>query len=266
LDNYDRNGTIQYINHSYNILSDIYLKYPPKIGIGEFTRAIYRIAKRIFDARNLLFFHPITLGFFTRFYLENNIDWMWEDMRTQFIELTSKDHPIINEEVKNKYENILKGQTNLTYQTNYSVTTGYTKVTIGNIVYRMKSSTQPAKPELNNPMDNLLEKNILAKIKRLYSNIKNEKAYYKYLNYGLSQITKRYCIYFLHFQPEYTVNGLGRFFMDQSILIQNIAQCLPSGTILYVKEHKPMIGLRNESFYKKISSLKRKPLTRKRSL
>ncbi|MEM3104717.1 MAG: hypothetical protein QXD69_04350, partial [Candidatus Bathyarchaeia archaeon] len=58
--------------------------------------------------------------------------------------------------------------------------------------------------------------------------------------------------YFLHVQPEHSVEGLAFEFRDQAALIQNIAASLPADTLLVVKEHKPMVGLRPIGFYQEL--------------
>jgi len=58
--------------------------------------------------------------------------------------------------------------------------------------------------------------------------------------------------YFLHVQPEHSVEALAFEFRDQLALIQNIAAFLPANMRLVVKEHPGMIGLRDLAFYKKL--------------
>ena len=58
--------------------------------------------------------------------------------------------------------------------------------------------------------------------------------------------------YFLHVQPEHSVETLAFEFRDQLALIQNIAPFLPANMQLVVKEHPGMIGMRDLAFYKKL--------------
>ncbi|MGB8951801.1 MAG: hypothetical protein WCC06_03945 [Candidatus Aminicenantales bacterium] len=58
--------------------------------------------------------------------------------------------------------------------------------------------------------------------------------------------------YFLHVQPEHSVETLAFEFRDQLVLIQNIAAFLPANMQLAVKEHPGMIGLRDLAFYRKL--------------
>ena len=64
-----------------------------------------------------------------------------------------------------------------------------------------------------------------------------------------------YCSYFLHVEPEYSVAGLAFEFRDQLATIQSIAAMLPGHMRLYVKEHRPMLGLRPRSFYQALAAI-----------
>ena len=60
--------------------------------------------------------------------------------------------------------------------------------------------------------------------------------------------------YFLHVQPEVTVEGWSFHYQDQIALIRNIAASLPANIALVVKEHGSQPG-RDLSFYKEIMSI-----------
>ncbi|MFT6274085.1 MAG: hypothetical protein ACJAZ0_000173 [Halioglobus sp.] len=61
--------------------------------------------------------------------------------------------------------------------------------------------------------------------------------------------TKKYAIYFLHVQPEITVEGMAFDYQDQVSTLRNILASLPADTDLVVKEHSPMLGYRPLEFY-----------------
>lgn len=61
-----------------------------------------------------------------------------------------------------------------------------------------------------------------------------------------------FATYFLHVQPEYSVEGYAFEFRDQLTLIENIAAALPADCHLVVKEHKPMVGMRPAEYYKRL--------------
>lgn len=61
--------------------------------------------------------------------------------------------------------------------------------------------------------------------------------------------TKRYAIYFLHVQPELTVDGMSFDHQDQVNTLRNILAALPADMHLVVKEHSPMLGFRPLEVY-----------------
>lgn len=62
-------------------------------------------------------------------------------------------------------------------------------------------------------------------------------------------LEKPYVVYFLHVQPEATVDFMAQRYMDQISTIRNISALLPPDIPLYVKEHNPMVGRRTSEFY-----------------
>jgi hypothetical protein len=64
-----------------------------------------------------------------------------------------------------------------------------------------------------------------------------------------------YACYFLHEQPEYTVEGLAFEYQDQVAFVRNLVTCLPANMLLLVKEHRPQAGRRSLSFYGELASI-----------
>lgn len=64
-----------------------------------------------------------------------------------------------------------------------------------------------------------------------------------------------YYVYPIHFHPESSTSVLAPEYTNEYSNIINIANNLPYGTYLYVKDHKSAIGTQDRSFYRKISSL-----------
>jgi hypothetical protein len=69
--------------------------------------------------------------------------------------------------------------------------------------------------------------------------------------------TKPYAYFPLHAEPDVAILRIGEFYSDQINVIKNIAQSLPVGMDLLVKEHPAMwmVGWRNKNFYKQIIEL-----------
>lgn len=63
---------------------------------------------------------------------------------------------------------------------------------------------------------------------------------------------KKYAVYFLHVQPEITVEGMAFDYQDQVSTLRNILATLPADMDLVVKEHTPMLGYRPLEFYQEL--------------
>ena len=67
--------------------------------------------------------------------------------------------------------------------------------------------------------------------------------------------TKKYAIYFLHVQPEITVEGMAFDYQDQVSTLRNILASLPADMDLVVKEHSPMLGYRPLEIYNQLAHM-----------
>ncbi|HDV0741139.1 TPA: capsular biosynthesis protein, partial [Acinetobacter baumannii] len=66
---------------------------------------------------------------------------------------------------------------------------------------------------------------------------------------------ERFYVYPIHFHPESSTSVLAPEYTNEYSNIVNIANNLPFGTYLYVKDHKSAKGVQSYEFYKKVSSL-----------
>lgn len=73
--------------------------------------------------------------------------------------------------------------------------------------------------------------------------------------YADADLTKKYFIYPMHFQPESSTSVNAMFYANQVETIQNLAFSLPLGTELYVKDHPNGIGFLSEQDYDRIVNL-----------
>jgi hypothetical protein len=64
-----------------------------------------------------------------------------------------------------------------------------------------------------------------------------------------------FAAYFIHAQPEVTVDGWAFEYQDQAATIRNIAAALPADLVLVVKEHRVQAGWRDPGFYKELLSI-----------
>ena len=63
---------------------------------------------------------------------------------------------------------------------------------------------------------------------------------------------KKYAVYFLHVEPELTVEGMAFDYQDQVNTLRNILASLPADMELVVKEHSPMLGYRPVGVYSQL--------------
>ena len=91
---------------------------------------------------------------------------------------------------------------------------------------------------------------VLDRVKRKLRNLRGvEDLYDKY------DTSKPFVFYPLHFEPELSVLLLAPFDTDQIVIVKRLAQSLPVGMHVYVKEHPQMTLYRPRSFYKELKKI-----------
>lgn len=70
--------------------------------------------------------------------------------------------------------------------------------------------------------------------------------------YKMADLTKKYVLYPLHYQPEASTCVCAQKYEKQLFFIDSWAKSLPADTMLYVKEHYAILGHREVSFYKEL--------------
>lgn len=249
----NKSFTIQYLNFSFAILNNYYKKYKPLCGLGESNYAIYRLAHRLFEKDKKIYMLPIMTRYFKRFYLETDWNFQRNKMRACYSNYLQNGIPKHLHKIALSYF-IKITQNNLNpCGFNYATKNkGYNEFkwrNIGQYFYSLKQIYYINKIEAENNIRLVLsDKNIFSKLSR-YVNNKKRLKFFKKLAVNTIPDNIKACSYFLHYEPEYTIDGIGRFYRNQIDLINNIAASLPADYILLVKEHIPMLGLRDKSFY-----------------
>ena len=59
----------------------------------------------------------------------------------------------------------------------------------------------------------------------------------------------------MHIEPEQSILVYGPFHTNQFAVIQNVAQAVPAGVQLYVKDHAALLGNRTRSYYEKLARI-----------
>lgn len=256
----DPSFQIQYLNHATAVITERFERLVPIAALGEYTMAIYRYAQRFFRSRGKPMFYPITTRYFGRLYFETHVSWSWERCTKLYHEFLQEGVPDdLMRAVLPYYEKIalkFSRPTYTSYQNQFQ--TGFVQIhelPIREVLRKAaRALTLRDRGEtLRNPRSALIEKGFGEKLRRIVRERWSFRVYERTIAKNLPRGVA-YGVYFLHYQPEYTSEGLGKFYIDQRFLIDNIASSLPADMHLVVKEHPTMVGLRDADFYAKIAA------------
>jgi|GEM_PF-2774484 len=193
-----------------------------------------------------------------RLYLETGIGYDWHEARVAYAEMPDK--PMTGDElakVEKRLATIRAEKTKPAY-----LKTEHAKGAPG--FFRRLSATRTfsghgswlgerARSYSSNPQ--VLPSNVFSPIAKLTRYVRGRKAKRYLLKHQkpFSEIRpKKYAIYFLHVQPEITVEGMAFDYQDQASTLRNILAALPADMELVVKEHSPMLGYRPIEFYSEL--------------
>ncbi|HFV9280410.1 TPA: capsular biosynthesis protein, partial [Acinetobacter baumannii] len=98
-------------------------------------------------------------------------------------------------------------------------------------------------------------KAIRVNVRRYLNTKKSQKFYINNDELEICSSKERFYVYPIHFHPESSTSVLAPEYTNEYSNIVNIANNLPFGTYLYVKDHKSAKGVQSYEFYKKVSSL-----------
>lgn len=257
----DASYMVQYLNHAFSRMLKVYAQLNPVAALGECTMAFYRLAFRYFERQGKPMFSPIATRYFNRFYFETDLFWTWSRCLQLYAEYLKKGiPPALEETIRPIYEGIINRYTRPLYMNHYQskFATGYVRLrslTIGQVFRKVMEAFLGVDPSAvrNNLRLSIIERGPLQKAKRIIRERVQHRAYNR-LSAKILPAGLDYSVYFLHYQPEYTSDALGKFYSEQHFLIRNIASSLPAGMFLVVKEHPTMVGLRGPDFYQHIKA------------
>ncbi len=92
----------------------------------------------------------------------------------------------------------------------------------------------------------------VAKLQRYWNRQKGKRYLLKHQAPYSEIKTKKYVVYFLHVEPEITVEGMAFDYQNQVNTLRNILASLPADMELVVKEHSPMLGYRPLAVYNQL--------------
>lgn len=241
--------------HIIKELDELLKKYPPLVVIGEKNALQYRILHHYSQLLNFPQFTLLGARHFAadRFYFEPDIYWGWHKIRHFYNQFKEQGIPkSYLKDAKDKYEQITKkhfnaekkkvkrGEEKFSKKLNFSLFISFftgLKKTIERDKY-----ANPRVVTIDNPFDRI----------KLFLHKRKSQAIFEKLAASEVNTDKPFASYFLHLQPEYTIDGLGYGVNNQVELIRVIASSLPADHILYVKEHTVAVGQRPLNFYQNI--------------
>lgn len=252
-ENWKRNDIIKHLaNIARNTINYINSNHVPLMIIGEANTGAYRLINQITDPIPKMC--PMVIGHFkNRFYFETDVlYYSWPDLshassipETNIPLETIKKTLIEKIGTQTQKIHLLKGTFGLMSKLSLRVMRKRLKTDLANIK-RKKDSWDPK-------IVSIKKTNAISSSYRFFNNLIQSKLV-RY--YSLGEIPKKesFGVFFLHFQPEITVDGLGYTYADQDTAIRLISNSLPISETLLVKEHPLMIGKRGLAFFKKIKS------------
>lgn len=251
--------TEQFMYAIYNQLQKELEKFEPDFVYVETNSAPYRMAWRLAREKGIPagIFMPVRF-WPDRIYLETGIGLDWAKARQHYSKSNESTLKGIElSEINDKLETILQEKTKPPY-----MKWDYAKGSSG-IIKRLAPKNllkgfgdwlgPRAQSYTMNPR--VLPGNLyspLAKFVRYRNSVKAKRFLRKHVT-QLDQIQeKMYAIYFLHVQPEITVEEMAFEYQDQVNTLRNILAYLPADMSLVVKEHTPMLGHRPQEVYRRL--------------
>jgi len=193
-----------------------------------------------------------------RFYLETGIGCDWHQARTAYIEMTDRPmkgaeltkvkqrlQTIIHEKIKPAYMQweYAKGAPNLFKRLSPKRLLAGLDDWLGTRARTFTRNPRVLPGEMYSP---------IAKYVRYRNGLKGKRYLLKHQTPFSKIRTKRYAIYFLHVQPEITVEEMAFDYQDQANTLRNILASLPADMYLVVKEHSPMLNYRPLEVYSQL--------------
>lgn len=252
----------QFMSRIYKRLEEEIACFDPDFLLLEPVTAPFRMAWRLAHEKGVPAGKFMPVRFWPgRLYLEVGLGYDWDQARIAYHEISER--PLTEEEltrVKQNLQTIRRKKTKPTYlQTeNAKGAPNFIKrLYLGRLFAGLRAWLgMRARTYSQNP--HVLPRELfspLAKYLR-YRNGQKAKRYLLKHETSFDDIQKsKYAVYFLHVQPEVTVDGMAFEYQDQESTIRNILASLPADMNLVVKEHSPMLGFRPLDAYAQLAHM-----------
>jgi len=250
-----------YLVHGIRVLGEI-LDDSVVVVVGELTMALYRCARRLALGQAPYLF-PLGARFFPHFYFEDSLGMRWRQCRATYSKY-------MKEGVPDQYAAIAEAKL-ASIVNDHAPHTGFGQLrkhpALGMEPLHEKMRWARIQSHVSYWGTDFSERNRNPRIltspwqmspPAMISRWVAQRSSARYLGAASKAALSYegdYCTFFLHYQPEYTVEGVGFPVVDQVGLVRTIAQCLPPHMRLIVKEQPWMVGSRPRDLYAKLKQL-----------
>ena len=196
-----------------------------------------------------------------RLYLETGIGYDWNDARDAYKEISAR--PMTGAElaeVKERLDTFIEDKTKPAYlQTEHAKgAPNFLKRLFAMLTYSSPGNWLGANARTSAINPRVLPRKMFSPVAKFIRYRRGEKAkrFLRDHSMPFEKIRdKKYAVYFLHVEPEITVEGMAFDYQDQESTLRNVLACLPADTSLVVKEHSPMIGYRSLEAYSELAHM-----------
>jgi len=257
LKRYSYNQLLDYLGHALRTLESVFSRWSVLATVGQLTNPVYRMAFHM--GRPCLI--PVTARFFHRFYFDDDIYLRWEDCVETYrrymrdgipaelgAEADAMAHKISVAKLRPTYFDAAvtqAGNNSLLRRLRSALSLHHAEDIWFDGVVDGKKNPEGVHWSYWLPPRNVARAAQWALRKRWYR------------RHALHTIPggAPFALFLPNSEPEYTLDVQGWPFADQASLIRAIAESLPIGMLLLVKDHLLMVGARRLSFYRKILHL-----------
>ena len=249
---------LQYLSRiCVNLQHHITISGHPSFSVSETNVSHYRIIQRILKRP---FFIPHAVAHQDRFYFETTMNAQWQTFQATFNlfykEGVSSELMLRAKDEVNRFRASREKTKDFALEFKKSNQSNFfLKLKIGNLLRHVKENFiavfYSTEQLLDPRYQHFLKKNIVTS---LYKNLRLliRKRFLSKNSLEFIPDGRKYCAYFMHMQPELTVEGLAFDYRNQIELCISIAARLPVDTILLVKEHYWMEGMRSIKLYRQL--------------
>ncbi|WP_263841486.1 hypothetical protein [Salinibacter sp.] len=268
-ENRDEQIPIQWNNKRlYAYLKSVTEKVTKRIRSGsvdimwvEMNSAVYRVTRRICQKNGIpaLFYGRARMWGGRRGYLETENGFMWKECRDIYDKLMENEIPShIRQKCAHRIDDIRERKSQPNYHTakDKGRKKLWRRINLRrfwkNLQYWWRCRKEPWEENPRHLPSHVSSP--LGQIRRFFQSWSSEKIYRRAVCED-AKLDRPYAIYFLHVQPEVTVEAMSFEYQDQVATIRNLVAGLPADIPLYVKEHKPMVGRRTKRFYAELAHI-----------